>query len=85
MAMEVDVELKTPGFMLLDYGLFRSPNCQVPILARVLIVPIQILSQSVQSVVSSVHSIRIENWDDLEYEIISEQFRLNILFVKQKP
>lgn len=63
--------------MLLEYSEFGSKYSRLPCLPftlpiyrrRLRIVPIQVLSQGIQSEVSPVHSIRIQHGDHLEHEL----------------
>ena len=72
MRMEVYIELeglKLDG-ILCDCFL-RGPNGRLEFLARLTVKSIEVLAQTVQSVVTSRHSVRIKCRYNLEYEMLT--------------
>ena len=68
--MQVYIDTDLAILNLLRNSLFNGPNRWLLLLARVDIVTIQILCQSVQAVVSTVHAIRIEHRNYFEDETV---------------
>lgn len=54
-------------------------NCRLWVRIRVQVTPVKVLTMCVGSVMASVNSIRIENWNDDKHKVVQSQLDFDIL------
>ena len=84
MSMQIYINVNLLVFHLLLNGLLHSPNCGLFYRARIYIISIQILSERVQAVIASIHTVRVQHWHNFEHKVVAENFGLFTSLISQK-
>lgn len=79
--MQVNINMQLALQVLLLDSFFHRPNRRLLDWIRILIVTIQILRQSVNTVEATIDAIWIEHWNDFEYELVTQYAPLCTLFI----
>jgi len=79
--VQVNVDVDLAVIRLLFYGLLDRPDRGLVYRTRVEIVPVQILGESVQTIISTIDAVRIEHWNDFKHESVSKHFGLRTIFI----
>jgi len=70
--MQVNINLKFFILKLLQNGLFDCKDSRLQNRVWICVEPIKIISQSVKSIITSVHAIRIKLGYDLEHKFLKQ-------------
>ena len=84
MSMKVNVHLEVTKFVLLDDCCFGSVDRWLELLAWVKVEPIQIMIMCIESIIASRNSVGVEQWNNLELIIISDNPSLFSAFGKDE-
>ena len=84
MRMQVYVETNFTVIDLLLYGSFDCPNSRLLLLARIDIVTVQVLTESIKPIVPPVDPVRVQHGNDFEDEALSEDPPLLTLLIRQE-
>ena len=77
-SMKVNVHLQLTRMMLLYNGLFGEEYGRMLLWSGLFVAPVQILTQSIKTPVSSGHTVRIQNRDDLKDVVVEQSGVLSI-------
>jgi len=84
MGVQVDIDSDLARLALLLDRLFDSPNRWLVLRAGIQIVPVEILGESIESIVAAIDAVRVQHWHHFENKSVAQHLRLNAFLISQE-